>query len=158
MSIPTVVSLIGSGALEARQERWGSRFKWRIRTSSLDRYIAANGSQTGHSTLPRRVAALERQLATVLPGPVEPTPLKGSEAGVDDLRALLVNREESLVRTRHASQALAEADAERAEVVRLLLEALQAAERADARRREAISSLSEALAGYERPGHLGHLP
>lgn len=154
---PTVRSLIESGRLTARRVPWGSRFKWRISKTSVDEYITTHGRRDdSYGRTTGRIDVLERKVAELAAGL---TPARSDTAATeqDDLRARVVALEESLMRAREVAELQAAADRERAEVVRLLLDAVRAAERADDRRRKAIATLGEALGGYERPGHLGQL-
>lgn len=152
-SSPTVRSLIATGQLVARREERGSRFVWWIDGGSVRRLLEQRGPYKGpRRSKEARLEQLEmelRRLQTDIAG--RPSEAGGTE--VASLRVRVVDLEEALVRSRSAAEMQRQADAERAQVIQLLMDALAAAERADALRRAAISELEEGLAVFSRPGN-----
>lgn len=156
---PTVRKMVEHGQLRARKESRGSRFRWLIEEESVQ-------AAQPHRLSPRafRMAKLEaevaelRELVRSSPGNTAQDKRRPSPRDeVEDLRADVVGLREALAKVRIAAEHQRMADAARAEVVRLLLEAFTAAERADEHRRDAGEEYEAALAEFDRPGHIGHM-
>lgn len=164
---PTVVGLIERGDLPASKEQRGSRFYWQVDEDGLQNFLDKHGRYDGGKRQSRsKLAKLEASVSElqhevrVLTG----SGVRGSASKVrnlererDDLRARIVGLEEALARAHSAADLQSQADAERAAVVRHLLEAVAASERADSLRRQALQELEEALAGLSRPGHAAEI-
>ena len=88
---------------------------------------------------------------------VSPDGAEALERERDDLRARVVDLQESVLRLRAAADLQRQADSERATEVNRLLDALRAAERADELRSRAAAELEDALAAMALPGHPGQI-
>lgn len=135
----TVRNYIRQGLLSAR--RPGAR-AFVVDRSSVDAVLRK-----------RQLRGRRRQ--TVAAVPVDGTQRLAQER--DDLRARVVELQETVLRLRAAADLQRRADAERATEVEHLIEALRASERAGELHRRATTELEEAVAGAALPGHPGEL-
>lgn len=160
-TVPTVGKLIRQGKLSARQEPRGQlgRFRWRIDSSSIDKYLAAHGRYDQATTSRRvqlatvvaRVEELEAQIREICGrSPVgEP---QGSDLA--DARARIVTLEDALARTQAAADLHHDIDRAHAELVGHLMEALKASTAVDGLRGQVEDQLRETLSTLLTPGHV----
>jgi excisionase family DNA binding protein len=164
VSKPTVRSLIDRGHLRARQEVRGSRFRWLIEESELERFLG-NKTRVGRAKRPRsRLAQLESDLASlrdlvnrVAANHLESEENPDVERERDDLRAEVVRLQDALTRSQIVVELQAQADQERSDMVEHLIAAIAAGERADGLRRRAAAEYEETIAAFSRPGHPGQM-
>lgn len=137
----TVRNYIRGGLLSAR--RPGRRFV--VDRSSVEAVVRQGG-----------LVSRGRRRPSKIPGPV-PDGAEALACERDDLRARVVELQETVLRLRSAADLQRQADAARGTEIEHLLEALRETERTDELRRRAAAELEEARAGRALPGHLGEI-
>lgn len=162
-----MVGLIERGDLPASKEERGSRFYWQVDEDGVQNFLDKHGrydvgrrpSRSKLAKLEASVSELRQEVRVLTESRAGGTDSEVRKLGRerDDLRARIIGLEEALARAHSAAELQSQADAERAGVVRHLLEAAAASERADSLRRRALVELQEALAGFSRPGHAAEI-
>jgi excisionase family DNA binding protein len=163
-TIPTVDKLIRKGKLSARREPRGQlgRFRWRIDSSSVDKYLAVHGrydqATTSHrvrlATVAARVDELEEQIGEIRGRAPDGKP-QGSDLA--DARARIVTLEDALARSQAAADLHQDIDKAHAELVGHLIKALNASTAVDGLRGQVEDQLREALSTLLTPGHVWSL-
>jgi excisionase family DNA binding protein len=158
-STQTIRNFLGNGTLTGRR---GPKKWWLIDRESVDALLRErghlNGGRRRRSALAILTAEVERLRTEVdrlsnLAGATSST--EGDAARErDELRARVVTLEDNIAQMRDAAELQRRAEAERANVVDQLLNAVAAAERADGLRREAVETLEAALSRSILPGKL----
>ena len=155
LSVPTVRTRIEDGQLKGTRETIGSRFRWRVDREDVERLAreldesagsaSSSIAASGVRALRNEVAELQAQvdqLRQVVEQHHQNVPGTTNLASSPDVRVT----HEVVLQQRAIVDSVLQADEARAEVMRLLINALQASETADEYRRRAQRA-ADALAG-----------
>lgn len=143
VSSPTVIGLVRSGVISAREVPYGSlRFRWRIDAASVERYrMDRESTPRGHGRSRGSVAVLRKEVAQ-LAERVDRFALH--EAAPTD-RLTLASLQEVLVQQRRAAQLQAIADQGRSTMIEQLVTVLRDGEAANEKRQQAVATLNAAV-------------
>jgi excisionase family DNA binding protein len=145
----TIRNMLHDGGLVGRQDASG---RWRVRRTSVERFLKEHGPLEGGRRHKSAAAAGEAELRRLREEVRRLTDAAGGQEVTDlirerdALRIRLATLEDSVARLREAADLRRAAEIERSQLVERLLEALHGSERADALRQEALHLLGEGIA------------